>query len=315
MRIAAAATALIACVSMSACGSSDNASQPNSAIPGVTAKQIAGVTATGEPGKKPTISFKTPLNVEDNSYVILQEGNGEAIKDGDRICMQGITINTKDGTEISDTWATNKPDCSAVVTKSFMGEEKYNIFKSMKINGTVAFGSNDQSSASSTGSTGASYLWVVTVISQSKDLTKAEGKKVADIPADLPTVTNAADGKPSIDMHGYKGSDKLVSQTLIEGTGPKCEEGDYAVVKYTGWLLDGTQFDSNWDSGSTFTAPLFSSSSGGVIKGWQQGLQGHTVGSEVLLVIPPDLGYGDQAAGSIPANSTLVFVVDILAKF
>ena len=51
----------------------------------------------------------------------------------------------------------------------------------------------------------------------------------------------------------------------------------------------------------------------GVIPGWTQGLAGQTVGSQVLLVIPPDLGYGDQASGSIPANSTLVFVVDILA--
>lgn len=60
---------------------------------------------------------------------------------------------------------------------------------------------------------------MMTLKSQSTDLTKAEGTKVKDIPSDLPKVTNAADGKPSIDMNGYKDSDKLVVQPLIEGDG------------------------------------------------------------------------------------------------
>ncbi|MCI6773963.1 MAG: FKBP-type peptidyl-prolyl cis-trans isomerase, partial [Bifidobacterium pseudolongum] len=61
----------------------------------------------------------------------------------------------------------------------------------------------------------------------------------------------------------------------------------------------------------TFTATL----NGGVIQGWTEGLRGKKVGSQVLLVVPPDLGYGDKEQGEIPANSTLVFVVDILAKY
>ena len=124
-------------------------------------------------------------------------------------------------------------------------------------------------------------------------------------------MTNAADGKPSIDMNGYKDSDKLVVQPLIEGDGEKLDSNSYAVVKYTGWLLDGKQFDSSWDRNSTFDVNM----QGGVIEGWLEGLKGQKVGSEVLLVVPPSLGYGDQAQGEIPANSTLVFVVDILAKY
>ena len=113
-------------------------------------------------------------------------------------------------------------------------------------------------------------------------------------------------------MNGYKGSDKLVAQTLIEGNGPEITDDTYAaVVKYTGWLLDGKQFDSSWDRNDTFTATL----NGGVIQGWIEGLRGKKVGSQVLLVVPPDLGYGDKEQGEIPANSTLVFVVDILAKY
>ncbi|RSX55493.1 peptidyl-prolyl cis-trans isomerase, FKBP-type [Bifidobacterium dolichotidis] len=308
-RALAAATALIACISMAACGSDDSA-QPNSAIPGVSAKQIAGVTASGKPGEKPTISFKTPLTVENNAYVILEEGNGAQIKAGNRLCLQGLVINTKDGTELNSTWASGQLDCSVALNDTYRqsNPDRYEIFTHMKVNGTVAFGSNDGTGA-------ASYLFVYTIVDQMKDLTKAEGTKVKDIPADLPTVTTAEDGKPSIDMHGYKGSDKLISQTIIEGTGPETKEGDYAVVKYTGWLLNGKQFDSSWDKNTTFDAPLFTSSTGGVIKGWEKGLQNHKVGSQVLLVVPPDMGYGDKENGSIPANSTLVFVVDILGKY
>ena len=89
------------------------------------------------------------------------------------------------------------------------------------------------------------------------------------------------------------------------------------VVKYTGWLTNGKQFDSSWDRDSTIDADLFSDSSGQhqVIEGWQKGLVGQTVGSQVLLVIPPDQAYGDKEQGSIPANSTLVFVIDILAAY
>ena len=183
-----------------------------------------------------------------------------------------------------------------------MTENYYKIFKSLKLNSTVAFGVNDSNSS------GTSYLMVLTLVSKSKE--KATGEKVADIPADLPKVTLAKDGKPSIDMNGYKGSDSLISQDLIKGKGAVVKDTQSVVAHYTGWLLDGTQFDSSWDRGQSSAFSLDS-----VIKGWKQGLAGHTVGSQVLLVVPPSLGYGNKDQEKIPANSTLVFVVDILAAY
>jgi len=104
--------------------------------------------------------------------------------------------------------------------------------------------------------------------------------------------------------------EELVAQTLIKGEGDKVAVGDSITVHYTGWVWDGDQFDSSWANGSSIS---FTLSSDSLIEGWVQGLEGQTVGSQVLLVIPPDLGYGEQESDSIPANSTLVFVVDILA--
>ena len=144
-----------------------------------------------------------------------------------------------------------------------------------------------------------------------------DGEEVKDVPANLPKVTRAKNGEPSIDMNGQGSVDSLISQTLIKGNGAKLTDKNTVVVKYTGWLTNGKQFDSSWDRDSTIDADLFSDSSGQhqVIEGWQKGLVGQTVGSQVLLVIPPDQAYGDKEQGPIPANSTLVFVIDILAAY
>ena len=101
-------------------------------------------------------------------------------------------------------------------------------------------------------------------------------------------------------MNGYKGSSKLVSQALIKGKGKKVTNNNTVKVKYTGWLLDGTQFDSSWDKNTTLEADTYSGGNHQVIEGWQQAMVGQTIGSQVLMVIPPNLGYGDTAQGSIP---------------
>ncbi len=156
----------------------------------------------------------------------------------------------------------------------------------LKLNSTVVFGSNDSTADSSN-------LIVMTLKSQSTDLTKAEGTKVKDIPSDLPKVTNAADGKPSIDMNGYKDSDKLVVQPLIEGDGEKLDSNSYAVVKYTGWLLDGKQFDSSWDRNSTFDVNMQGGRDRGMARrpqGPEGRFRGAARGSAVARVWGPGAG-------------------------
>ncbi|NJD59729.1 MAG: FKBP-type peptidyl-prolyl cis-trans isomerase [Anaerolineae bacterium] len=93
------------------------------------------------------------------------------------------------------------------------------------------------------------------------------------------------------------------------GDGAAAKAGDTVSVNYTGWLEDGTKFDSSLDRGQTFDFPL---GSGQVIPGWDEGVQGMQVNGTRLLVIPPTLGYGSQANGPIPANSTLIFEVQLV---
>lgn len=97
---------------------------------------------------------------------------------------------------------------------------------------------------------------------------------------------------------------------LIVGPGRKAELGDTATVHYTGWLEDGTKFDSSWDRKDPFA---FRIGAGMVIKGWEEGVASMNKGGKRRLIIPPHLGYGKRGVGRIiPPNATLTFEVELL---
>ncbi|OGU15572.1 MAG: peptidylprolyl isomerase [Ignavibacteria bacterium GWB2_35_12] len=101
----------------------------------------------------------------------------------------------------------------------------------------------------------------------------------------------------------------LQYQDIVAGTGTEAKTGNKVKVHYVGTLTDGTKFDSSVDRGQPFDFDL---GAGRVIKGWDEGVAGMKVGGKRKLVIPPELGYGGRAIGKIPANSTLIFEVELL---
>ncbi|MEU1792219.1 FKBP-type peptidyl-prolyl cis-trans isomerase [Streptomyces sparsogenes] len=153
-------------------------------------------------------------------------------------------------------------------------------------------------------------VFVVDIVGTFNGKSSAKGRTVAQTNLALPKVGTNTDGKaPTIDVHKKSAPKKLVSAYVIEGDGPKVKASDSVLVQYKGVLWDGgKEFDSTYKKGQLAQFSLQQ-----VVKGWSQGLTGKKAGSRVLIVIPPDLGYGKQAQQGIPANSTLVFSVDILA--
>ncbi len=115
--------------------------------------------------------------------------------------------------------------------------------------------------------------------------------------------------KKSNTMQNTPSQPQLLAKDEIVGTGDVAESGMRVTVHYTGRFVDGKVFDSSVTRGEPFQFIL---GSGQVIQGWDRGIVGMKVGGKRLLSIPPELGYGSQDYGPIPANSTLIFEIELL---
>jgi peptidylprolyl isomerase len=126
------------------------------------------------------------------------------------------------------------------------------------------------------------------------------------------TVPPALSKEPVVTVPKGAAPTKLVVKDLVKGTGQTLKEGESATVNYVGVLYKtGKTFDSSWSRNQPFTTPL---SPGSVIAGWVYGLPGMKVGGRRELIIPPSDGYGKAGQPpTIPGNSTLIFVVDLLS--
>lgn len=121
-------------------------------------------------------------------------------------------------------------------------------------------------------------------------------------------------GKPEVVIPAGPTPTELEIEDVIVGDGKEAKTGDYLVMHYVGVRhSDGGQFDASWDRGETFSFVL---GAGLVIQGWDQGIEGMKEGGRRVLSIPAELAYGDQERGAdIPANSALVFVVDLIGVY
>jgi FKBP-type peptidyl-prolyl cis-trans isomerase len=137
------------------------------------------------------------------------------------------------------------------------------------------------------------------------------GATQASIPT-TPKPPPALAKKPVVTVPKTPPPTKLVSKDLVQGTGAAASQGKTVTVNYVGVLYkNGKEFDSSWSRNQPFTTSL---APGSVISGWVQGLNGMKVGGRRELIVPPSLGYGKAGSPpTIPPNSTLVFVVDLLS--
>lgn len=142
---------------------------------------------------------------------------------------------------------------------------------------------------------------------------KAEARKAAKAEAEAENAAKEKIAKlPKPNVPAGPPPKKLVTKDVKEGSGAPAKAGDEVSVHYVGVLYkDGELFDANWGEDEPFT---FTLGAGEVIKGWDQGVEGMKVGGQRELFIPPSLAYGPEGVyPSIPPNSTLAFLVELLA--
>jgi peptidylprolyl isomerase len=271
---------------------------------------LDAVDVSGEDGEQPVLDFEQPFAIDATSCRVLDEGDGDEVTDGATAIFDFVFINGRDGSEVSTSYGGTGP-AEVVLDDQLLAGVRLaltGVAAGSQVLVAIAPGDGLGEDPSVGLEADDTLLFVVDLHEVRTPLTRAEGAAVDPVDGQ-PTVELDDDGVPTITVPDTDPPAELVAQPLIEGEGAEVETGQTITVHYTGVLWDtGEVFDSSWEGGSPASFPI---GTGGVIPGWDKGLVGRTVGSQVLLVIPPADGY-PEGSGSIPPGATLVFVVDIL---
>ncbi|GEN79081.1 hypothetical protein N867_16640 [Actinotalea fermentans ATCC 43279 = JCM 9966 = DSM 3133] len=255
------------------------------------------VTVAGEFGVAPEVTFEQPLVVTEPSVQVIREGTGPKVEEGQPILLDFYAVSGADGSVINETYS-GEPR-PYLLSAEALGVDIYQALDGQRV------GSRILHLVPPDGSSGAPTVAVFDILP-----TRASGEEQP--PRDgLPVVDLDERGKPSVTMpEGAAPPTDLVVQPLIRGTGPQVAAGQVITVQYVGvkWT-DGAVFDSTWEEGKLPAS--FPIGVGSVMQGWDAGLVEQTIGSQVLLVVPPDLAW--RGTDNELAEETLVFVVDILA--
>ncbi len=287
-----------------ACGSSSKKSTDSSTsttIPDVHTKSLDKVKVTGDVGSKPTVTFDTAFASDVEEHIVLVPGTGDDIKEGQRVTADYVAISGNDGSELDTTYG--KTPQRIVLDHNSLLAPVYDAMIGQKVGARVLV------SADLTSAQGTWIIFVFDITGVENVPASANGTPVTPA-AGLPVVT-IVNGVPTITAPTGTAPTGLIAQVLIKGDGPAITAGQTVLMQYTGMIwASGKVFDSSWGSG----AVDFPVGAGQVIPGFDEGLVGQTIGSRILLVIPPDKGYGTDGntQAGIAGTDTLVFVVDLL---
>lgn len=308
--LAALSAAALSAVLLAGCASSNTPDADSTPTPtstssdcGLDPKSGSDSDAITVSGSAPSLTAQAPTDLafSELQRTTATKGDGDDLASGQLVSGQYLVIDPSTG-EVAMDSATTSPDDSGLVP---IIVDPSSIFGT----GVLCTPLGSTTTLTIPGSMlsqGASNVVVAmqTVEQLPTTATGADQEPVAG----MPEVALDKDGKPTITVaDDFTAPDTTQIAVLKKGDGPTVNSGDQVFVQYLGVLPDGTEFDSSWSRG----APT-SFQTTGVVQGFQKALEGQTVGSQVIAVIPAAEGYGDQAQGSIPANSPLIFVVDIL---
>ncbi|CAM5491870.1 peptidylprolyl isomerase OS=Streptomyces albaduncus OX=68172 GN=FHS32_005763 PE=4 SV=1 [Streptomyces griseoloalbus] len=286
--------------------------------PKIVEGPLPAITAGTKFGEKPTVAKGSGEPSKDLAVKTVIPGGGRTIAENDFVVANYLGQVWSTAKVFDNSYDRKQPLAIQLAQGTIIDGWRYGLVGKktgsrvqMAIPPTWGYGDQGNAQAGIKGTD--TLVFVVDVEDTFNAKSSAKGTDVAQDDIDLPKVGTNTDGKaPSIEVPDAAAPKKLVANYVIEGDGAKVGAEDSVLVQYKGVLWDGgKEFDSTYGRGQ-----LTSFSLQQVVKGWAQGLTGKKVGSRVLIVIPPELGYGDnppQGSG-IQKDSTLVFSVDILAK-
>ncbi|WP_277210522.1 FKBP-type peptidyl-prolyl cis-trans isomerase [Isoptericola croceus] len=252
----------------------------------------APVEVTGPEGEPPVVDYPQPYQVVRSGSRTLRPGSGDPLEDGGPVLLHMYAEDGRDGSVISSTYL-DAPAWYTFDARS-LGQNLYESLRGKRVGARVLVVEQDGD---------VPVVLVVDVLP-----TRASGTAV-ETQDGQPQVLRDPDGTPSVRVPDTDPPGELVVQPLVRGSGPQVDIGQVVTVRYVAvrWS-DGSVVDSSWAPG---VAPQSATIGiGRLVEGWDQGLLEQAVGSQVMLVVPPQLGYG--GTGSELAGETLVYVVDIL---
>jgi FKBP-type peptidyl-prolyl cis-trans isomerase len=317
--LAIIAIPLLACVVLAGCGSSkaSSSSSASSSASSSSTGTNSSVTASGLFGKAPKVTIPKVKPGSNLAVKTLIQGNGTALTKADALAANfvlyfwsGTTSSLKASTYTSNPTViggTMLPGLETALIGKKVGSRVLAVIPPAQ-----GYGTSGDSQLGITGTT--TLVFVIDVLKSYADTASATGTQLSTGGGTLPTVGGKAGSAPTLTFPKTSPPSTLIAKTLIKGSGAKVTKGEYVIAQYVGYIWRTKKvFGSSWSTGSPFGFVLGATPEQ-VIPGWDTGLAGQTVGSRVLLSIPPKDGYGTAGASSagIKGTDTLEFVVDII---
>lgn len=303
---------IAACAALAGCGGSSGSS-------GDVNKTVS---VTGSFNKPPKVTIPAQVPGSKLAYSTAIKGTGSALVAGD-VTLANVVLYKWSGSKhrlLDSTFSSGPqlipttvglPGLATALKGEHIGSRILAVLPPK-----YGYGTSGDSNLGVTGKD--TLVWVLDLLQQFSPGASASGSQAASGGGKLPTVTAKSGQQPVVSVPKSAPPSKLSATTLIQGTGPKLTSGQTVVAQYVGvnWRT-GKVFSASWPSKSQPQGEPFAFQlGGGVIAGWNQALPGQRVGSRVMLVIPPALGYGPnggQPSAGIKKTDSLVFVIDILS--
>jgi peptidylprolyl isomerase len=300
---------------LTACG--DDSSSEDPFLGDKSYDRLDAVTISGDVGTAPEVKWKGSMKAGKVETETLTEGDGEQLKGQDSVLAHLWIGNGYSQETALSTYEDKKAELLTVNNQlpEFLAgirDAKIGTRLAVTASATEAFGETGNSQLGIANKD--TVLVIIDLVSKVQDKPEGEQSPYPDWMPKPKFKEGVIRGFDFTDAPDPTGDLRRVQ--LIKGTGPRVKKGQTIAVRYLGQAFDGDKpFDENFGDTGTGEPTTFAIGTGAVIKGWDQGLDGVPVGSRVVLEIPPELGYGAEGSpdSGIPANATLVFMIDILA--